>query len=108
VSLILFLIYIRDIFKGLEGLKIRSSSYIDNIKLTIFLKLIKNNCILLKKAAEILFKRSRKNVIQFNIKKTELIHFHLKRILNLNLAENSIKLYFSKKEKVIKSKAVIK
>ena len=67
-----------------------------------------NNCILLKKTAEILFKRNKKNVIQFNIEKTELIHFHLKRTLDLTLAENSIKLYFNKKEKIIKSKTVIK
>jgi hypothetical protein len=81
VSPILFLIYIRDIFKGLEGLKIRSLSYIDNISLTISLKLIKNNCILLKRAAEILFERGKENVIQFNMGKTELIYFYLKRII---------------------------
>jgi hypothetical protein len=108
VSLILFLIYIRDIFEGLDGLKIRSPSYMDDIGLTISSKSIKDNCILLKKAAEILFERGRENVIQFDMGKTELIHFHLKRTLDLNLAENSIKLCFGEEEKVIKLKAVVK
>jgi hypothetical protein len=76
--------------------------------LTISLKLIKDNCILLKKIADILFKRDKENIIQFNMGKTELIHFYLKRILNLTLTENSIKLCFSKEEKVIKPKAVVK
>jgi hypothetical protein len=80
----------------------------DDIDLTISSKSIKDNCILLKKAAEILFERDKENIIQFDMGKTELIHFYLKRTLDLNLTENSIKLCFSEEEKVIKSKAVIR
>ena len=81
VSSILFLIYIRNLFSNLKNMKIRSSSYLDDIELVVFSESIERNCLLLKNAAEKLFQLQASNMNQFDMKKTELIHFHSKRFI---------------------------
>ena len=61
---------------------IRSPSYVDDIALSHSSKSIENNCKMLKLAAEKLLQLQGQNNIQFNMKKTELIHFHSKKIDN--------------------------
>ena len=61
---------------------IRSSSYVDDIALSYSSKSIENNCKMLELAAEKLLQLQSQNNIQFDMEKTELIHFHSKRIDN--------------------------
>src|SRR6266536_4053902 len=77
ISLILFLIYIRNLFQDLES---KSMSYINNIDLVASSESIKQNCEILKEATIRIFEKGADNLIQFNPEKTELIHFHSKRI----------------------------
>ena len=60
-------------------MKIRSPSYLDDIGLVVSSESIERNCLLLKNAAEKLLQLQASNMIQFDMKKTELIHFHSKR-----------------------------
>src|SRR5437870_5019659 len=80
VSPILFLIYIRNIFPEINIMHIRSSSYVNDIALFYSSSSIKNNCEMLELAAEKLLQLRNQNNIQFDMEKTELIHFHSKRI----------------------------
>ena len=82
VSPILFLIYIRNIFPEINIMHIRSPSYVDDIVLSYSLNFIKNNCEMLELAAEKPLQLQSQNNIQFDMDKTELIHFHSKRIDN--------------------------
>ena len=82
VSSILFLIYIRNIFSEINIMQIRSSSYVDDIALSCFSESIEDNCKMLELAAEKLLQLQGQNNIQFDMEKTELIHFHSKRIDN--------------------------
>jgi hypothetical protein len=84
ISSVLFLIYIRDIFSSIENLEVRHLSYIDDINLLVSSKSIERNCLILKEAAEKLFQSQDQNLIQFDMKKTELIHFHSKRNIKDN------------------------
>ena len=61
---------------------IRSSSYVDDIALSYSSKSIENNCKILELAAGKLLQLQSQNNIQFDMEKTELIHFHSKRIDN--------------------------
>src|SRR5436190_17713744 len=61
---------------------IRSPSYVDDIALSYASSSIKNNCEMLELAAEKLLQLQSQNNIQFDMEKTELIHFHSKRIDN--------------------------
>ena len=61
---------------------IRSPSYVDNIALSYSLKSIENNYKMLELVAEKLLQLQSQNNIQFDMEKTELIHFHSKRIGN--------------------------
>ena len=63
-------------------MRIRSSSYVDDVALSYSSKSIENNCKMLELAIEKLLQLQGQNNIQFDMKKTELIHFHLKRIDN--------------------------
>jgi len=63
-------------------MRIRSPSYVDDVALSYSLKSIENNCKMLELAAEKLLQLQSQNNIQFNMEKTELIHFHSKRIDN--------------------------
>ena len=82
VSPILFLIYIRDLFSDIDNIEIRSSSYVDDIKLVIASNSIERNCQTLQNAAERLIQSESLKLVQFDMEKTELIHFHSKRNIN--------------------------
>ena len=82
VSPILFLIYIRNIFPEINIMHIRSPSDVDNMALSYSSNSINNNCEMLELAAKKLLQLQNQNNIQFDMEKTELIHFHSKRIDN--------------------------
>ena len=63
-------------------MKIKNLSYINNIKLVAFSESIEENYLILKNTTEKLLQLQDQNNIQFNIKKTKLIHFHTKRLIN--------------------------
>ena len=54
---------------------IRILSYINDINLIATIFSIEKNCKLLNRALKIIFERQESDIIQFNIKKTEFIHF---------------------------------
>src|SRR6266511_1389331 len=60
-------------------------SYIDDIGLVASSKSIKKNYKILKKTAIRIFEKKTDNLIQFDLKKTELIHFHSKRNIDENV-----------------------
>src|SRR5204862_7338903 len=74
--------YIRNIFPELNIMHIRSPSYINDIALSYSSKSLESNCKILELAIEKLLQMQTQNNIQFNMEKTELIHFHSKRIIN--------------------------
>ncbi len=82
ISPILFLIYIRNLFQDLES---RNINYINNIDLIASSESIKKNCKILKEVIIKIFEKGADNLIQFNPKKTELIHFHSKKNINKNV-----------------------
>src|SRR5436190_3246306 len=82
VSPILFLIYIRNIFPELNIMHIRSPSYVDDIALSYSSKSLESNYKILELTVEKLLQMQTQNNIQFDMEKTELIHFHSKRIIN--------------------------
>ena len=70
---ILFLIYIRDLFKSAN---IKFRSYLDNISLTTASKSLKKNIKTLEREVKNIIDLGKKNAISFNIDKTELIYFN--------------------------------
>ena len=85
ISLILFLIYIRYLFLKIHAKieNLLSLSYIDDVALYMKKKNINKNLKTLKNAAKIAFTWAKKNAMQFNDSKSELIHFKShKTILN--------------------------
>ncbi len=81
------MIYIRNLFQDLEN---RGINYINDIDLVASLESIKKNYKILKKATIRIFEKGTDNLIQFDPKKTELIHFYSKRNINEN-----VNIYFS-------------
>lgn len=75
ISPILFLIYIKDLFKERELTDIRIPSYLDDIGLIVSSKSAEENCKKLKQAALELFQLQKNHLIEFDKEKTELIHF---------------------------------
>ena len=77
ISLILFLIYIRYLFSKIRAKikNLQSLSYIDDVALYMKRKNIDKNVKMLKNAAKIAFTWAKKNAVQFNDSKSELIHF---------------------------------
>ena len=69
---ILFLIYIRDLFKSNS---IKFLSYMDDISLIASSKSFKQNIKILERETKVLFELGTKYTIKFDIDKTELIHF---------------------------------
>ena len=65
-------------------MQIRSSSYVDDIKLVASSETIEENCLILENAAEKLLQLQNQNNIQFDMKKIELIHFHSKKSIDNN------------------------
>lgn len=74
ISPILFLIYIRDLFKSNT---IDFLSYMDDIALTASSKSFKQNIKILEREAKKLVSLGNESSIQFDIDKTELIHFFI-------------------------------
>ena len=58
---------------------IRSPSYVDDIALSYSSNSINNNCEMLELAAKKLLQLQNQNNIQFDMEKTELIHFIQKK-----------------------------
>jgi hypothetical protein len=95
ISPILFLIYIRDLFKSAN---IKFRSYLDNISLTTASKSLKKNIKTLEREVKDIVDLGKKNAISFNIDKTELIHF--------NNSKNKPSLKLPNRELVSPSKVV--
>lgn len=72
ISPILFLIYIRDLFKSKN---IKPLSYMDDIALIASSKSYKQNIITLERETQLLVELGKEHSISFDIEKTELIHF---------------------------------
>ena len=72
ISPILFLIYIRDLFK-LANINFRS--FLDDISLTTSSNSLKKNIKTLEREVKDIFNLGEKNTISFDIDKTKLIHF---------------------------------
>lgn len=72
ISPILFLIYIRDLFNSSA---VKFLLYIDDISLTVSSTSFKKNVKILEREAKKLYQLGEKNAIDFDLKKTELIHF---------------------------------
>ena len=85
ISSILFFIYIRFLFSKIR-IKARtsSSSFIDDIQISVSSKNIENNCKTLIEIIKIAFSWTDANAIQFNDSKFELIHFESKKIMSTN------------------------
>ena len=95
VSPILFLIYISQMFKSnaKKLVSVRLISYIDNITIIVLSKTIRQNCRLLQNAAIELIKWGENHYIEFDMTKTELIHFgHAKRLLKypVKIMQNTV------------------
>ena len=73
ISPILFLIYIRELFTTCPN--INQLSYIDDIALQISSTSIKKNVAILQRELQNLFIKGKDLQIEFDLKKTELIHF---------------------------------
>jgi hypothetical protein len=69
----LFLIYIRDLFTDLQ--EVYPLSYIDDIGLSAATTSLTKNIRILERATRLLYDTGNKNAIQFDLAKTELIHF---------------------------------
>jgi ribonuclease HI len=90
VSPIFFLLYIRDLFPGLQSVNL---SYIDDLSLSTSSSSIKKNVKLLERQIARLFQSGKELAILFNIAKTELIHFTAKKERKertLRLPDNTI------------------
>lgn len=72
VSPILFLIYIRDLFTSTNVTWI---SYVDDISMTTASRSFKNNIKTLEREAQKLYQLAAENQIEFDLAKTELIHW---------------------------------
>ena len=75
VSPILFLIYIRELFPERLKRQITFFSYIDDISLTTSSTSWKTNISILEKGIETLTRLGENNAVEFDLLKTELIHF---------------------------------
>ena len=98
--LILFLIYIRNLFLKIKAkfLQVQTSSYIDNIALYIERPLAKENCRVLQRAVKTVFEWTAENTVKFDDSKSELIHFFRKK----QEAKNSVTLLNNTIAKLVK------
>src|SRR5437762_5113360 len=104
VSPVLFLIYIRFLLSERSNTSERILSYVDDVNLAVSSKSIEENCQLLQKLAENLLLDLKQNCMQFDVDKTELIHFHSKKFLDLKNKLYSVKV----REAVFQSKKLVK
>ena len=75
VSLILWLIYTNQLYKSNNHLNVRIPSYSDDIAIIAASKSVKENCNKLQNAVKSLVEWGKLHNVQFDVKKTELIHF---------------------------------
>lgn len=73
ISPILFLIYIRDLFTDIKT--VTPLSYIDDIALLTASTSLQKNAKILEKEVKLLTKRGAEQAIEFDLAKTELLHF---------------------------------
>ena len=95
VSSILFLIYINQLFKQNHSQSVRLASFADDIGLITSSKTIRDNCSKLEIMATKLIDWGDLHDIQFDMSKTELIHFdYSNKSLNcsVKIKKNKIKL----------------
>jgi hypothetical protein len=76
VSPILFLIYIRFLFKETNNTRIRILSYLDDIAILAKSESLEENCQILKNITKKLINWGQNNRIEFDREKTDLIHFY--------------------------------
>ena len=92
VSPILFLIYIRFLFKETNNIEIRIPSYLDDIAILAKSESLENNCQILENTAKKLIQWEQNNRIEFDREKTDLIHFYWDKTdiseLSIQLSEN--------------------
>ncbi|KAH7563621.1 hypothetical protein BM1_00668 [Bipolaris maydis] len=91
VSPIFFLIYIRDLFPQIDGFQL---SYIDDISITTSSTSIKKNVKILQREVNKLVTKGKQLAIEFDIAKTELIHY------TKNKRRKEIPLELPSKEKI--------
>ena len=72
VSPILFLIYIRNLF---QSHSVKILSYVDDISLTVSSASLRKNVQILEREVAFLYHQGAKNAVEFDMDKTELIHF---------------------------------
>ena len=72
ISPILFLIYIRELFPRIAA---KVLSYIDDISLTVASTSLKKNIRILQREVAKIYELGAKNAIEFDLAKTELMHF---------------------------------
>jgi ribonuclease HI len=91
ISPILFLIYIRDLFNTKKA--VTFISYIDDISISTASKSLKSNTKILKEVVNQIVNLGKKKAIQFDLAKTEIIHFQrTKKVLpDLHLPSGDIK-----------------
>jgi len=104
VSSVLFLIYIRFLLSEKSNTSKRILNYVNDVDLAVSSKSIEENCQLLQKLAENLLLDSKQNCMQFDVDKTELIHFHSKKSLDLKNELDSVKV----RETVFQLKELVK
>jgi ribonuclease HI len=78
VSPILFLIYIRDLFDSSGNVTFRS--YMDDISITTATTSLKKNVQILEREARRIYQLAEKNCIQFDLSKTELLHWTTEKV----------------------------
>ena len=99
ISPILFLIYIRDLFPDILLSNLKTWSYIDDIVLVTSSTSINRNVKILEREVAKLELKAAKAAIQFDLAKTELIHFG---------AKNSTKSLRLPNKELIEPKAVVR
>src|SRR5204862_2889522 len=105
ISPILFLIYIRFLFaERKSSINERILSYLNDIGLVVSSKSIEENCQLLQKLTQDLLVKQQNNCMQFDMEKTELIHFHSKRSFDLKNETYSVKI----RDSIIQPKDLVK
>ena len=78
ISSILFLIYIRFLFKKIQttDIQVKSFSYIDDVALIVEDKTAEKNSQILERISQFIFQWAAENAVKFDDSKSELIHFH--------------------------------
>jgi retron-type reverse transcriptase len=72
ISPILFLIYVRNLFTSTS---VKFLSYIDDFSLTVVSSSLRKNTKILEREVVKLYQLAAENAIQFDLAKTELLHF---------------------------------